>query len=108
MILNGKEYRNAPLDFNAVCRLEEMGVNLNRMGDCPMTTARAYAALCMRKPLSMAGAEIEAHIIGGGSIHAILEAFSQEVEKSGFFQALAAKEEAETTEPQEERLTDEA
>lgn len=94
MILNGKEYRNVPLDFNAVCRLEEMGVNISDIDGHMMTAARAYAALCMRKPLAVAGKAIEAHIVSGGSMREIFEAFSAEVEKSDFFQALQMQSEA--------------
>ncbi len=93
MILNGKEYRNVPLDFNAVCRLEEMGVNISDIDGHIMTAARAYAALCMRKPLSIAGMEIEAHVVAGGSMREIFDAFNSEVEKSGFFQALQIQSE---------------
>lgn len=88
MIINGIEYRNMPLDFNAVCKLEDMGVDITNVDEKAMTTARAYAAMCMRKPLHVAGEEIEKHVMNGGSINVIFEAFASEVEKSGFFRAL--------------------
>lgn len=96
MKINGIEYRNAPLDFNAVCKLEEMGVDITNVDKNVMTTARAYAALCMHKPVAVAGAEIEKHVMNGGTLNEIYEAFSAEVEKSGFFRALQKQAEAQT------------
>ena len=88
MKINGIEYKNVPLDFNAVCKLEDMGVDISNVDEKAMTAARAYAALCMRKPLNMVGEEIEKHVLNGGTLNEIFEAFSAEVEKSGFFRAL--------------------
>lgn len=99
MKINGIEYRNMPLDFNAVCKLEDMGVDITNVEEKSMTTARAYAALCMRKPVTVAGEEIEQHVMNGGSINVIFEAFAEEVQKSGFFQAL--QKQAMETEPAE-------
>jgi hypothetical protein len=88
MKINGIDYKNAPIDFNAVCKLEDMGVDISDIDGKVMTVARAYAALCMRKPLDAAGKEIEKHVQGGGTLNEIYEAFAAEVEKSDFFQAL--------------------
>lgn len=101
MKINGNEYRNVPIDFNAVCKLEDMGVDISNIDGKIMTVARAYAALCMRKPLEAAGKEIEEHVQNGGTLNSIYEVFAAEVEKSGFFRALqkqteeAAKDEVE-------------
>ena len=101
MKINGIEYKNAPIDFNAVCKLEDMGVDISDIDGKVMTVARAYAALCMRKPVEVAGKEIEKHVQNGGTLNAIYEVFAAEVEKSDFFQALqkqsekAAKDEIE-------------
>ena len=88
MKINGNEYKAVPIDFNAVCKLEDMGVDISNIDGKIMTVARAYAALCMRKPLEVAGKEIEKHVQNGGSLNTIYEVFAKEVEKSGFFQAL--------------------
>lgn len=99
MKINGIEYKNVPIDFNAVCKLEDMGVDISNIDGKIMTVARAYAALCMRKPLDVAGKEIEKHVRSGGSLNAVYEAFAAEVEKSDFFQALQNQtEENETKE----------
>lgn len=107
MKINGVEYRNVPLDFNAVCKLEDMGVDITSVDEKVMTTARAYAALCMRKPMGAAGEEIEKHVMNGGSLNEIYEAFAAEVEKSGFFRALQ-KQAEEAVQSESESRKDEA
>lgn len=101
MVINGKEYKSVPLDFNAVCKLEDMGVSLTDMDGKVMTVARAYGALCMRKGIEAAGREIEEHVKHGGLLNPIYEAFAAEVEKSGFFQALKSQSEKDSQEPEE-------
>lgn len=101
MTINGKFYREAELDFNAVCDMENMGVSIQNIDDNIMSAARAYAAICMHKPLRIAGAEIEAHIVNGGTLADILEPFNKKAEESGFFQALRKKAEEDQAEAQE-------
>lgn len=89
--INGKEYKEAEIDFNSVCELEDMGVNLmNLKKVSEIKLARAYVALCMggAERLEVAGSEINKHIINGGDFNGILEAFGKAVKESGFFQAL--------------------
>ena len=102
MTINGKFYREAELDFNTVCEMENMGVSIvNGIEDNIMSAARAYAAICMHKPLMLAGAEIEAHIVNGGALVDILEPFTKKANESGFFQALRKKAEEDQAEAQE-------
>jgi hypothetical protein len=102
MKINGNEYRNVPIDFNAVCKLEDMGVDIANIDGKVMTVARAYAALCMRKPIEFAGKEIEKHVQNGGTLNDIYEAFAAEVEKSDFFRALQKQAEAAAMDKDEE------
>lgn len=91
--INGKDYKEAEIDFNAVCELEDMGIKLfNLRGVTGMKIARAYAALCMggAELLDAAGQEINQHIINGGKLETITDAFGKAVNESGFFQALKA------------------
>ena len=91
--INGKDYKEAEIDFNAVCELEDMGIKIfNLKGVSGMKIARAYAALCMggADMLDLAGVEINHHMINGGKLEVITEAFSKAVDNSGFFQALKA------------------
>lgn len=101
MTINGKFYKDAELDFNTVCDMQDMGIAINNINENNiMSAARAYAAICMHAPLKVAGAEIEAHIINGGTFEDIMLPFSKKANESGFFQALRRKAEAE--ESQEE------
>ena len=101
MTINGKFYKDAELDFNTVCEMENMGVSIQNIDDNIMSAARAYAAICMRKPLRLAGAEIEAHIVNGGTLADILEPFNKKAAESGFFPALRQKAEEDQAEAQE-------
>ena len=98
--VNGKEYKEAELTFNAVCELEEMGCPLTSIRSNTFNVARAYLALCMgggNNAKELAGQEIQKHILAGGDISAIAEAFGKAIENSDFFQALNKSKETETT-----------
>ena len=91
--INGKDYKEAEIDFNAVCELEDMGIKIfNLKGISGAKLARAYAALCMggADMLDVAGVERNQHVINGGEISVITDAFGKAVSESGFFQALQA------------------
>lgn len=97
-VVNEKEYRARPFDFNLVCELEDMGVALEEMQKKSRSVLRAYFALCAEMSLDFAGRQLEEHFIKGGSFDEIFGAFGEEMEKSDFFQTLAkragAREEA--------------
>lgn len=95
--INGKEYKAKPFDFNLVCDLEDMGISLEQAGSKLMSMVRAYFGLCAGRGKEFAGKEMEAHIIGGGKIDDIMNAMSDEMEKSDFFRSLNKKSETETT-----------
>lgn len=104
--INGKEYKKAEIDFNSVCELEDMGVNLfNLKKVSEVKLARAYVALCMggADRLEVAGVEINKHIINGGDLLPIIEAFGKAVEESGFFQALNKRTAEENTASENEK-----
>lgn len=96
--VNGKEYKAKAFDFNLVCDLEDMGISLQEAGNKPMSMVRAYFGLCAGKGKEFAGKEMEAHIIGGGTFDDIMNAMSDEMEKSDFFRNLNKKAETEVTE----------
>ena len=99
--INGKDYKEAEIDFNAVCELEDMGIKIFSLkGVSAAKIARAYMALCMggAEMLDIAGAEINQYIINGGKFDTITEAFSKAVQESGLFHALSkATEKGNTT-----------
>lgn len=85
MKINGVEYKPVPVTFNLICELEDMGVSIANMESHILSTARAYAAVCMGKTLDEAGKIIEEHVINGGEIADIVNVLGDEVQKSGFF-----------------------
>ena len=93
-VINGKEYKAKAFDFNLICDLEDMGISLQEAGNKPMSMVRAYFGLCAGKGKEFAGKEMEAHIISGGKLDDVMNAMSDEMEKSDFFRNL--KETAES------------
>ena len=89
--INDVVYEVPELDFNAVCELQELGVNImnpKAMRRNAVNAARAIVAWIMNTEVEDAGVEIQEHIIGGGSLEVIFEAFSTAVSNSGFFSAM--------------------
>lgn len=101
-VVNGKEYKAKAFDFNMICDLEDMGIQLQAAGQKPMSMVRAYFAICAGNGKEFAGKEMEEHIINGGSFDDIMAAISDEMEKSDFFRNLQKKAEAEIAENQNE------
>ena len=85
--INGRNYTVPELDFNAVCDLEEKGVNILNMGnDMKIATmVRGLTAWIMNVDLATASREIQAHIQNGGNVMDILNSFTAAVDNSGFF-----------------------
>lgn len=96
--VNGKGYKAKAFDFNLVCDLEDMGIPLEQAGNKPMSMVRAYFGLCAGRDKEFAGKEMEAHIIGGGTIDDIMTAMFNEMEKSDFFRNLNKTAQAENAE----------
>mgnify|MGYP003291630408 CR=1 FL=1 len=95
--VNDKDYIAKPFDFNMICDLEDMGLSLAEVAEKPMSTVRAYFALCTGKGKEYAGLEMGEHIIKGGSFDAVIEAMNKEMEKSDFFRNLTKAEETKVT-----------
>ena len=89
MLINGKNYIMPELNFNTMCRLEEMGVALSDMDQKVLSTVRGFLALAIGGIWKKAGQELEAHLSKGGSLDQMLREINQAVENSGFFQGLA-------------------
>lgn len=100
--INGTEYKAKSFDFDLVCALEDMGMQIDEMGSKKMSMIRAYFALCAGKGKEFAGKELNEHIINGGKFDDIIEVISKEMEVSDFFQALIKKSETEVAENQTE------
>lgn len=102
--INGKRYTAKPFNFNTVCDLEDLGVSLQDMSKKPMSVARAYFAVCLNGDKEKAGTEIEEHIAAGGKFDELYSVMGDEINESGFFQALNQNqnEDAPETEKQKE------
>lgn len=87
VVINGKSYKVPEMDFNAVCELEERGVNILNLGENVKVASmvRGVAAWIMRTDLKTASAEIQGHIQNGGNIMDILDALNEAADESGFF-----------------------
>lgn len=95
--LNNKEYTMPEVDFNAICELSELGVdvmNPKTLSKHPVPTARAVVAWVTGEDLTVAGNLIQEHLIAGGDIAHVLTAFVEGIEDSGFFKNLPGRTEA--------------
>lgn len=89
--INDNVYTVPELSFNAVCDLAEYGVDImnpKAMKKNAVNAARGIAAWIMDCEVEEAGVEIQNHVIGGGNLDVIFEAFSTAVNESGFFEAM--------------------
>ena len=85
--INGEEYQIPKMDFDAVCDLEERGVNLLGMSSKDMklaTTVRGIVAWIMDTDVKTASKEIEGHLRNGGDLAEIFTAVSSAMEDGGF------------------------
>lgn len=87
-IINGTRYTAPKFNYNAICALEEAGVPVQDMKKKPAATARAYFSLCFDGDKDQAGAEIEAHMVAGGSLNDLMTAMAKEIDESDFFRAI--------------------
>lgn len=101
--INGKTYTAKIIDFNAVCDLEDIGLDISDIFNKQMKGARAYLALCGGMGVEAAGLEIQNHVISGGTMDGLIEALRTAVVDSDFFRPFAQAAEEETQEnPAEE------
>lgn len=94
MIINGKEITAKPIDFNATIELNDLGGDIYAFGTKPLAALRAYLAYCAGIDAEAAGREIESHIVGGGDLSDLSEAFMKACDDSAFFKAMIAKAKA--------------
>ena len=88
--INGKTYPVPEMSFDAICQLEEAGVNLlntDKKNPKIATMLRGLVAWIMDVEPSVASAEIQAHIESGGNIMEILDAVTGALQSSSFFNA---------------------
>lgn len=101
--INEKEYNAKEFDFNLICDLEDMGVQLSEAENKPMSMVRAYVSLCIGKSRELAGKEMEQHLIKGGNFEDVTEAMGKMMEESDFFRSLNKTTQTEVGTSQEEK-----
>lgn len=94
--LNNVRYEAKEFDFNTVCDLSEMGIDFEKIQKAPAPAIRAYVAICMDADKDVAGREIQAHMLGGGSLDDVAKVMTEMLDKSDFFQALSKTAEKNT------------
>ena len=104
MKINGSEYKLPELNFNAMCRLEDMGISLYEMDKRVLSTVRGFLALAMDDDMERAGVEIENHLAGGGSIDVIMDEINKAVNESGFFRSQSEQERGESKEQERREI----
>ena len=98
---NGKAYEAVPFNFNTICDLEGYGVSLGDISEKPVSTVRAYFALCGHMSVDEAGAELEAGIVNGEAMNGIMDVMQEQIADSGFFHAINKTAEAAPQESEE-------
>ena len=86
--INGKEYKIKPIDFSAICQLEELGLDVTNVGKQTFTTLRALASHTMGVDVEVAGREIEKHLSNGGKIEDFRPLFNN-LADSDFFRNIS-------------------
>lgn len=108
--INGVTYTAKPFDFGLTCDLETYGVSISEARKKGMSFMRAYFAICADLDLEDASAEIQEHLINGGTFEGLSNAIKKEMNNSDFFQAMAeqrkASEEQDTSESEAESATE--
>lgn len=89
IIINEKEYEVPTVDFNAICDLEALGVNIVASGSkTPICDIRSIAAWMMKTSKEKAGIELQEHLLKGGSIDEMSTVFEKELMESPFMKAV--------------------
>ena len=92
--INGIVYDVPDITFDAICELEENGVELLSLGSTAKiaTTVRGLVAWITGMDIRSASKEIEKHIAGGGNIVEIMTAVNDAMQSSGFFSQKTGEE----------------
>lgn len=88
VVINGNKYDVPEMDFNAICDLEERGINLLNLDNGTPKIAsmiRGLTAWIMDTDQRTAAEELQKHIEAGGSIVDVMDAVNTALTESGFF-----------------------
>lgn len=93
--INNKNYAVPQLGFSHMTQMEDMGFSILDLFQKKKAFSMATAFVGVVADCDREGAEslIEQHVLGGGDIKEIYEAFQKAIEQSGFFKKLLEAEE---------------
>lgn len=94
--INGKKYKSAEFDYNLICDLQDIGLDMSNFGKRSQSALRAYFALSAGIDIKEAGKEIQEHVVKGGNLEELSNAMLKELEESDFFRSISEREEEET------------
>ena len=86
--LNGKTYLAQNFSYNTICDLQDLGVDIDKMGDRGASMNRAFLSIWTGMSIEEAGNEIGAHMMNGGTLDELSLAIARSMEESDFFQKL--------------------
>lgn len=88
--INNKKYDVPELTFKHLPLMEKCGLSLKDMMSSKyiFTTVEVFTAIVVDCELDYADYLLEQHILGGGTVHPIYEAFMEAMQNSGFFRTL--------------------
>lgn len=89
--INGNTFTVPEMNFNAICELAELGIdimNINSLRKNTIVATRSIVAWLAGVDIETAGDMIQEHIIGGGSLEEIISVFAEALENSNFLNAL--------------------
>ena len=94
--INQKNYEVPELTFRHLPMMEKSGLSIFDMasGKYIFTTAEVFTAIVVGCDTDYADHLLEQHILGGGDIAPIYEAFLNAMNESGFFKKLLAQKTA--------------
>ena len=89
VIINNKAINLKPINFEALCELEELGFDVTSVSKKAFSSIRCAVAYQMGISNSEASLEIEEHIKNGGKI-ADFSPFIEAITNSDFFQSMTS------------------
>lgn len=109
--INGNVYEPAEMDLNAFADFDEMGITMDKL--MGFSAIRAYFALCSGLTKDGAGAELEQHVLNGGKLDEINEAYGNALAESDFFRKITEiptesdpEDETEAVEEEEQKVVE--
>ena len=88
--INGKDYTVPELTFRHLPMMEKCGLTLKDMTSSRyiFTTVEVFTAIVCEWEIEQADYLLEQHILGGGNVLTIYDAFMDAMRDSGFFKTL--------------------